>query len=128
MGFVENWTTGSNLACTYVQESDALSCLEALQATPRAQFTGIGIGATTVEGDEALVSLVGKVCAPTSAGKTTCRSNNDPSVGQPGHGGQAAFDAVYSKSALGKPIDAGALPCRKISGKWYISTESSQTQ
>lgn len=126
MGFFTFWQHGSNLACTFVEESDTLSCLEAMQNT-KATFTGIGIGATSIHGNQALVTLVGRICV-TSGGTTTCRSNSNTSVGQPKNGSQKAFDALYSTSAVGKPINSGALPCQKVSGKWYISLEASETE
>jgi hypothetical protein len=123
MGFFQFFVTGNNNACTYVIPGDAIQCLLALKSA-KATVSGIGVGKTTIRGDEALVTVVGTFCVTQSKTKT-CRSNQDPNVGQPKGGGKSAFDDLYQPAVQGKAINTSAVPCQKIAGLWYISLLSS---
>jgi hypothetical protein len=127
MGFFTEYAAGKNTACSYVISTDFLSCDEAISETDtKATIAGFGIGETTVEGNEALVTVVGSLCVSQGAAKN-CRHNTDPSVGQPRTRSLKDFDALFSKAGLGRPINSSALPCENISGKWYFSLEGDLT-
>lgn len=126
-GFFTEFVAGKNAACTYVISTDFLSCDEAItQTTTSSTMAGFGIGETTIEGSQALVTVVGTLCVSQGTAKN-CRHNSDPTVGQPRTSTVKAFDALFSKAGVGRPINTSALPCEKISGKWYISLQGDIT-
>lgn len=127
VGFFTLFGEGKNSACAYVISSDFLSCDEAISETnTKATMTGLGIGETTIQGVEALVTVVGNLCVTEGTTKN-CRQNTNPTVGQPRSNSQKAFDTLFSKAGIGRPINTSALPCEKISGLWYISLEGGLT-
>ena len=127
IGFFTEYAAGKNTACAFVVAVDFLSCDEAITLQGvKATISGLGIGATTIQGNQALVTLVGKLCV-TQGHTINCRQNRDSAVGQPKNNSTKAFQALFTKAGVGRPINSSALPCEKISGKWYMSLEGTVT-
>jgi hypothetical protein len=106
-------------ACTYAAVGATPFCLLALQST-KATFANFGIGAVTIKGSEALVTVVGTFCV-TQSGSKNCTTNSDPRVGQPTGSGQHGFGTLYKNAVQGLAINKGAVPCERIKTEWYVS-------
>lgn len=119
VGFFSGLVKNDNVACTFAAEGATPYCLLALQAT-KSTFANLAVGAVTVKGTEALVTILGTFCV-TQAGTTNCTTNTNPRTGQPTRGGQHGFDALYKTAVQGRAINQGAVPCERIKSEWYVS-------
>ena len=109
-------------ACSYVVPSQAAGCVQGLAAGSPITVTNLAVGSTEIRGPRALVSITGKLCV-TAAGVAQCRSNSNPSAGQPSATTSAAFDHAYAQNhtTTGTPA---ALPCSDVGGRWYVNLDA----
>ena len=120
MGFFTLLGQGNHNACIYVVQSVALPCFESFE-TESSKVTNLGIGRVTIDGNQALVTVVASLCVTPQGGTATCRTNTDPSTGQPKGSSHAAFASLYQTALDGRPIDASAVPCEQVGGQWFLS-------
>jgi hypothetical protein len=110
-------------ACGFVLAADVSDCSGGLAAAGLSAH-GVRAGAVAVQGDQALVTVVGKVCANGDDGPT-CSTNDDPAAGQPTGPGAAAFAAAYQQALSGTGPGDPAIPCARSGSGWYVNLGSS---
>ncbi len=118
--------------CNYALPSEKKACTSSLSSAftahshSQVHLSGhMSVGKTQIQGNEALVTLVGKLCisasgaaSPTGKPITRCKSNSNPSLGMPS--GPNGFQSVYS-SAVGSSSDTFTIPLEKLNGRWYVN-------
>lgn len=135
-GFVSSMMKGNLPSiCKYALPSEQCACKATVSQTGTAMgvihVTGhIGVSQTQVQGNQALVSVVGRICTsisgPMSPGRH-CSGNSNPSAGMPksSSGFQAAFTAAVNSASGGSGNGNFVIPCVKNGGHWYIDFGSS---
>jgi hypothetical protein len=119
-GFYQGELAGDWAAvCSYVQPSAQTLCLAGTSGQGAATGTvNVGTMDLSASGNEALVSVTGNICAPSSP----CVSNTDPATGMPNAPSEFAVD--YQAAVAGSTSDSGTsmspMPCSLIGGKWYV--------
>ncbi|HXW43364.1 MAG TPA: hypothetical protein VEL03_01150 [Streptosporangiaceae bacterium] len=108
-----NWTA----ACSYLEPSAQSACLAGTggQAAATGSFT---VGSAMTQGGEALVSVTGNICAPS----TPCAANTSQSLGMPAS--PAQFQSSYQAalaSSTSSAVTISPMPCTQIAGKWYVA-------
>jgi hypothetical protein len=117
-GFLEGISKGGGAACLYAAPEDLLECGEAFTAAVGFSASDLGIGAATVRGTQAVVSVTGRICIA-QTGKQTCAVNASRTSGQPDGRSAKAFAAAYHPSGH-ESIGKRAIPCEQIGGQWYV--------
>jgi hypothetical protein len=115
-----NW----GAACSYLDPADQSLCLSGLSAlggTLPAATGSFTIGRAVVQGSEALVSVTGNLCVPS----TPCAANTDPSLGMPASPAQfqSSYQAAVASSNSSNsslPANLSPVPCTQIGGMWYL--------
>lgn len=100
-------------ACTYVVPAEQANCPGLLANATLAAQGPVTLTATDVAGTQALVVVVGRVCAD-----FTCYLNSNPRAGLPASPSAfpAAYQAAISQLGTGFPT----LPCLQVNGNWYV--------
>jgi hypothetical protein len=115
-GLAGNW----GAACSYLDPADQSPCFSGLSAlgTQPAATGSFTIRTAVIQGNEALVSVTGNICAPS----TPCAGNTNPSLGMPASPGQfqASYQAAVASSNSTSVVTLSPLPCTQIGGKWYV--------
>lgn len=119
IGFFSGFVKNDKNACTFAAEGATPFCLLAMENTT-STFANLGIGEVTVEGTQALVTVVGTFCV-TQGRSTSCTTNTNLRTGQPDGSGHRSFASLYKGSLQGIAISKGAVPCERIKSEWYIS-------
>lgn len=121
VGFFTNITKSAAQACTYAAIGATPTCiLELNQLT--ATVSNLAIGAVTVRGTQALVTVLGTFCVTPLGGPKTCSSNTKLRTGQPSGGSQGAFTRKYTAATQGSSaLDKSAIPCELVRTEWYVS-------
>jgi hypothetical protein len=117
-GFYQSELAGDWTAvCSYVKPSAQALCLAGTSG--QAAATGNAtVGTTVTSGNEALVSVTGSICAPSSP----CVSNSDASLGMPSSPSQfpADYQTAVANSTSSTTTVISPMPCSQIDGKWYV--------
>ncbi len=110
-------------ACTAVEPSFQSKCLKEMKVllafTTPASGGHLTAANYVIDGNQALVTVVGSYCLTVSFLKQTkkqCTSNYDPSKGLPT--GSETFATAFSKDSNSSNLMA--VPCVLVSGKWYV--------
>ena len=120
-GFYQSELAGDWAAvCSYVTPSAQTLCLAGTSGQGSATGT-VNVGTMVIgpspDSNEALVSVTGNLCAPSSP----CVSNSDPATGMPL--GLSEFAADYQAAVAnttGSTTVLSPMPCSLIGGKWYV--------
>jgi hypothetical protein len=119
-GFYQSELAGDWAAvCSYVTPSAQSLCLAGTSGQAAATGTAnVGTMDLSASGNEALVSVTGSVCAPSSP----CVSNSDALLGMPSSPSQFAADyqAAVASTTSDSSTSLSPLPCSRIGGKWYV--------
>ena len=119
-GFYQSELAGDWAAvCSYVTPSAQSLCLAGTSG--QAAATGnatVGTMVVSADGNEALVSVTGSICAPS----TPCVSNSDANLGMPSSPSQFATDyqTAVANSTSDSSTSISPMPCSQINGKWYV--------
>ena len=119
-GFYQSELAGDWAAvCSYVTPSAQSLCLAGTSG--QAAATGnatVGTMVLSADGNEALVSVTGSICAPS----TPCVSNSDASLGMPSSPSQflADYQTAVANSTSDSSTSISPMPCSQINGKWYV--------
>jgi Fibronectin type III domain len=119
-GFYQSQLAGDWAAvCSYVTPSAQSLCLAGTSG--QAAATGnatVGTMVLSADGNEALVSVTGSICAPS----TPCVSNSDASLGMPSSPSQfpADYQTAVANSTSDSSTSISPMPCSQINGKWYV--------
>src|ERR1700693_2652775 len=70
VGFLEGLPKGPSGACLFVTPTELIACGQAFTTTVGFSASDLSIGAVSIQGSQALVTVTGKICA-TVNGKTT---------------------------------------------------------
>ena len=120
-GFFTNIVGSAAQACTYAAVGATPTCLLELNQLT-ATVSNLAIGAVTVRGTQALVTVLGTFCVTPLGGSKTCSSNTNPRTGQPAGGSQAEFSRKYTAATQGSSaLDKSAIPCELVRTQWYVS-------
>jgi hypothetical protein len=117
-GFYQSELAGNwGGACSYLEPSAQSLCLSGTsgQAAATGGFT---VRTAVIQGSEALVSVTGNICAPS----TPCAANTNPSLGMPASPSQ--FQPDYQAavaSSTSSAVTISPMPCTQIGGKWYVA-------
>ena len=118
-GFYQGELAGDWAAvCSYVTPSAQAPCLAGTSGQGAA--TGqVTVGQAMISDNEALVSVTGSICAPSSP----CVTNSDPSLGMPPSLSQfpADYQTAVANSTSGSTTVISPMPCSQINGKWYVN-------
>jgi hypothetical protein len=118
-GFYQSELAGDWAAvCSYVTPSAQTLCLSGTSGQPAATGTAnVGTMVLSADGNEALVSVTGSLCAPSSP----CVSNSDASLGMPPSPSQfpADYQAAVANSTSSSTV-LSPMPCSQIGGKWFV--------
>lgn len=99
-------------ACAYALPSEQPTCKTLLgQSSTAVQGSPLRVGNVVTNGNQALVTLLGTICA-SGAG---CVTNTDPNAGLPANA--AAFAAAYENALNNFNL---TQPCQQSGGQWYI--------
>jgi len=119
-GFYQSELAGDWAAvCSYVTPSAQSLCLAGTSGQAAATGTAnVGTMVNSADGNEALVSVTGSICAPSSP----CVSNSDASLGMPSSPSQFAADyqAAVANTTSDSSTSMSPMPCSQIGGKWYV--------
>jgi len=74
-------------------------------------------GSTAVDGNEAIVVLVGRLCGLLN-GSEQCLTNPDPTYGLPANG--ESFATAY-RTPLNSSNDDWDVPVEEVNGSWYVN-------
>jgi hypothetical protein len=120
VGFLDAISQGNGQgACAYVEPAQVAGCRQVISAVS-ATITGLRIGQTTTNGNQALVTVLGKICVKT-AGNNSCSQNVNPKAGQP-TSGSAAFSTAYKAAMNSSSVAADpAAPMTSVGGRWYAN-------
>jgi collagen type VII alpha len=116
-GFVQGLESHNpTTACSFVAPDQQSTCRAGLGSSV-ASFTGVGIGNTFTDGNQALVALTAtKACVGASPSSTVCNSNSNANQGLPSS--DSGFASAY-QAALGSSTQL-TLACERVSGQWYV--------
>jgi pimeloyl-ACP methyl ester carboxylesterase len=118
-GFYQSELAGDWAAvCSYVTPSAQSLCLAGTSGQAAATGTAnVGTMVISASGNEALVSVTGSICAPSSP----CVSNGDAGLGMPSSPSQFAADYQAAvANTTGSTTVLSPMPCSQIGGKWYV--------
>lgn len=103
-------------ACSYLDPPEQSQCLSGLSVlgTGPAATGNFTIHTVMIQGSEALVSVTGNICAPS----TPCAANTNPSLGMPAS--PAQFQAIYQADVASNTPVLSPVPCTQIGGQWYV--------
>ena len=116
--------------CHYLLPNEQPACTSSMSKVPQAAFTSghLSVAETRIQGNEALVSFVGKACikfpanaSPSRKPVTHCQSLSNPSAGMPP--GAGSFQHALSNRA---GVTAGdvIVALEKYNGHWYVDDRS----
>lgn len=122
-GFVQAALANNGTAvCTFFPPADQTQCDAGSSifhsATGSAQVVN-----QVIQGNEALVAVTGRICAPFisgTSGGNDCASNSVPSTGMPGNG--VSFDQAFTASQSESNNSLSPVPCEELNGKWYLDS------
>ena len=116
-------------ACHFISGSGAAACLDASSADAAVTVTDPEVHAQIVQGNEALVSFTGRICASSGgSGTPECASVSNPDAGMPAQAGsfaQAYAAALGSGNAGPGTSSEAAVPLIEENGVWYLNGSSS---
>ncbi|HEU5002190.1 MAG TPA: hypothetical protein VFW71_05350 [Actinomycetota bacterium] len=119
-GFLDASINGDfDTACSYALPSEQANCQTVL---PKGQNTTVQNGPLTLgnvftSGNQALVTLIGTICAP----GVGCVTNTNPSTGLPAN--TAGFPAAYQDALSNFNL---TQPCEQSGGQWYVDLGGDQ--
>ena len=119
-GFLNASINGDfDTACSYALPSEQPNCKTVL---PNGQNTTVQNGPLTLgnvftSGNQALVTLLGTICAP----GVGCVTNTNPSAGLPAN--TAGFPAAYQNALSNFNL---TQPCEQAGGQWYVDLGNNQ--
>lgn len=119
-GFLNASINGDfDTACSYALPSEQPNCRAVL---PTGQNTTVQNGPLTlgnvfISGNQALVTLLGTICAP----GVGCVSNTNPNAGLPAN--TAGFPAAYQNALSNFNL---TQPCEQEGGQWYVDLGNNQ--
>jgi len=119
-GFYQSELNGDwAAACSYVTPSAQALCVAGTSG--QAAATGnatVGTMVVSADGNEALVSVTGSICAPSAP----CVSNSDASLGMPSSPSQfpADYQTAVANSTSDSSTSISPMPCSQMNGKWYV--------
>lgn len=113
---VESVALGSGFptSCGYVVPSDQAACPSFLGQATLTGTPPVSIGNIATNGTQAIVAIVGSLCAD-----FTCSLNTNPNQGLPAS--PAGFAAAYQAALQGIGNGYAALPCVLVGGSWYVN-------
>ena len=119
-GFYQSELAGDWAAvCSYVTPSAQSLCLAGTSGQGAATGT-VHVGTMVIGpgNHEALVSVTGNICAPSSP----CVSNTDPATGMPNSPSEFATDyqAAVASSTSDSSTSMSPMPCSQVNGQWYV--------
>jgi hypothetical protein len=98
-------------ACQYLVPASQSQCN---QQTNLSASGSLSLGHTTIQGDQAIVTLVSThYCVQGS-----CHSNTNPMAGQPT--GTTSFNNAFQKAVNGS---SAGEPCQRLNGLWYVGSQ-----
>jgi hypothetical protein len=119
-GFYQSELAGDWAAvCSYVTPSAQSLCLAGTSGQVAATGNAtVGTMVLSADGNEALVSVTGSICAPS----TPCVSNSNPSLGMPSSPSQfpADYQTAVANSTSDSSTSISPMPCSQVNGKWYV--------
>jgi hypothetical protein len=127
-GFIQATLSNNGKAvCSYFLPADQAAC-DASDSALKGASGSVQTDSQVIQGDEALVSVTGRVCAPyisggsSSSGGSNCASNTDASTGMPGNG--VSFDQAYAAAISESNNSLSPVPLEEVNGKWYLNSGS----
>jgi len=124
-GFLEGLdsSTANSSWCAYVDPSDQADCRQAISSGDRFVLShSLAFGNQVIQGDEALVVLIGNACLKIDAESTStseCASNSDQNAGLPT--GAQSFSEAYSNAQSANTFATAA--CIEVDGLWYVNSQ-----
>jgi len=121
-GFVTDLLSGGTSWCSYVDPADQAGCVTLANES---QLTATGtfqIRNQVIQGNEALVSVTGTLCAHAAVSGTTsggCGTNTDPNAGLPP--GAGTFAVAYSAAENNSNATINAVACIEVNGSWWVN-------
>ena len=118
--------------CHYLLPNEQPACTSSMSKVPQAAFTSghLSVAETRIQGNEALVSFLGKLCikvpanaSPSGKPVTHCQSFSNPSAGMPP--GAGSFRHAFSNAANSSNSTNAAVALEKYNGHWYIDAGNS---
>jgi len=105
---------GSAQVCSYVVPAEVTTCRSSGSAALFSQlnFTDMGAGSVTIEGNRALATLTGKIC-----NQSKCTSNHDRTFAQANTYG---FDEAWNAASNPENGVPWALALTEVDGQWYV--------
>lgn len=104
-------------ACDQVESSQRNQCTAAFEQISSFSTKDMKVGKAVTEGDRALVSVTGKICAEVTASKQ-CSGATDPAAGMPDS--STSFDKAFATATSGSSDALAASPMIRSKGKWYV--------
>lgn len=125
-GFIQAVLSNNGKAvCSYFLPADQAACDNEASAFKGASGNGQAVS-QAIQGNEALVSITGQICAPYITGGSgssgDCGSNSDASTGMPGNG--VTFDQAYAAAVSSSNNGLSPVPLEEVNGKWYLNSGS----
>jgi hypothetical protein len=127
-GFIQaSLSNNGRAVCSYFLPADQAAC-DASASALKGASGSVKSDSQVIQGNEALVSVTGRICAPyisggsSSTGGTDCASNSDPSTGMPGNG--VSFDQAYAAATSESNNSLSPVPLELVNGKWYLNSGS----
>jgi hypothetical protein len=125
-GFIHAALSNNGTAvCSYFLPADQSNC-DAHAGTFKGATGHVQTVSQILDGNLALVSITGEICAPYvstgSDGSSGCASNTNSSAGMPGNG--VTFASAYAAALNESNTTLSPVPCEEINGKWYLNTGS----
>lgn len=108
-------------ACSYVLPAQVALCNAGgafVGSSLLSAGTSWSFGSTVVDGNEAIVVLVGQLCGLVNGSANQCLTNSDPTFGLPANG--ESFATAYS-TALNSNNDNWDVPVEEVNGSWYVN-------
>jgi hypothetical protein len=127
-GFIQaSLSNNGRAVCSYFLPADQAAC-DAEASALKGASGSVQSDSQVIQGNEALVSVTGRICAPyisggsSSSGGAHCASNSDPSTGMPGNG--VSFDQAYAAAISESNNSLSPVPLEQVNGKWYLNSGS----
>jgi len=113
---VDSVEIGNNFAtaCAYVVPADQAACPGFLAQATLTADPPVYIGQVSISGSQAIVVVVGHVCAD-----FTCFGNSDAAHGIPTS--TAGFANAYQEAINGIGNGYTAYPCTLVGNSWYVN-------
>jgi hypothetical protein len=124
-GFISALLSNNGSAvCSYFPPADQSGCNANSSEFSGASGHGQAV-AQVIQGDDALVSITGELCAPfvpASSDGSHCSSNSSASAGMPGNG--VSFAQAFASATSSSNNSLSPVALAQINGKWYLDIGS----